>query len=206
MKTSFALLFFLKKPKVYKGGDVPIYFRITVDGVEREISTRLNADPLKWSNEAHRLLGKSEAAKSVNEYLDVLQAKAINARTKLTALDKPVTADNIKALVLNKPLDAVRTIMSVFKEHNDKMRELIGKEYSEGIMERYDISYRHTISFMQQTYDVSDMPIDKLDYGFISDYEHWLKSVRNCQHNTAMKYLSYFKRSNIPTMWCVAPI
>lgn len=47
-------------------------------------------------------------------------------------------------------------------------------------MERYDISYRHTISFLQQTYGISDMPIDKLDYGFLADYEHWLKSVRNC--------------------------
>lgn len=127
MKMSFALLLFLKKPKVYKGGNVPIYFRITIDGVEREISTQLDVDPLKWSKEANRVLGKSEAAKSINEYLDVLQAKAINARTKLTALDKPVTADDIKALVQNKPLDAVRTIMTVFKEHNDKMRELNGK-------------------------------------------------------------------------------
>jgi site-specific recombinase XerD len=194
VETSFGLLFYLKKPKHYKEGNVPIYFRITVDGVEREISTKLDADPSKWSTQANRLVGKSEAVKSINDYLDVLQTRAINARTRLTAMDKPVTADSIKALVQNKPMEAVRTIMNVFKDHNDKMRELIGREYSEGIMERYDISYRHTISFMQQTYGISDMPIDKLDYGFLTDYEHWLKSVRNCQHNTAMKYLSYFKK------------
>ena len=35
MEMSFGLLFYPKKPKGYKQGDVPIYFRITVDGVER---------------------------------------------------------------------------------------------------------------------------------------------------------------------------
>lgn len=74
------------------------------------------------------------------------------------------------------------------------MKELIGKDYCEGTMERYDTSYRHTVSFMKDTYKISDIAIDKLDYSFISDYEHWLKKVRNCEHNTTMKYLANFKK------------
>ncbi|WP_162052270.1 phage integrase SAM-like domain-containing protein [Pontibacter pamirensis] len=34
----------------------------------------------------------------------------------------------------------------------------------------------------------------KLDFGFISDYEFWLKSVRGCAQNTTMKYLGNFKK------------
>jgi site-specific recombinase XerD len=131
----------------------------------------------------------------VNDYLDLLQTKAVQARNKLMALEKPVTADNIKSLVLGKLLEPARMIMDVFRDHNKKMKELIGKEYSEGTMERYDTSYRHTISFMQDTYGVSDMDIQKLDYGFITDYEHWLKTVRNCDHNATMKYLANFKKN-----------
>lgn len=38
------------------------------------------------------------------------------------------------------------------------------------------------------------MDIEELDYAFMSEYEFWLKSVRKCDHNTAMKYLANFKK------------
>jgi len=193
MENSWGLLFYLKKPKDYITGPIPIYFRITVDGVEREISAKLKADPDKWSSDAQRITGKSEVTKAVNDCLDVLQAKAIQARTQLMAMSKPVTADNVRLLVQNKPLEQ-RMIMEVFKDHNEKMEKLIGKDFSEGTMERYDTSYRHTLSFMQDHYGISDIDIQQLGYDFISNYEHWLKTVRNCDHNTTMKYLSNFKK------------
>ncbi|WP_325386321.1 hypothetical protein, partial [Mucilaginibacter sp.] len=36
MKTNFSLLFYLKKPKNYQAGLVPIYLRITVNGKRSE--------------------------------------------------------------------------------------------------------------------------------------------------------------------------
>lgn len=148
-----------------------IYFRITVDGVEREMSTKLQADPEKWSSDANRLVGRSDSVKAINDCLDVLYTKAIQARTQLMAMNKPVTADNIKALEQGKPLEAAHTIMDVFRDHNKKMAELIPKgEYTDSTLERYETSYNHTLSFMQDTYGISDIDILKLDYGFISDY------------------------------------
>jgi hypothetical protein len=38
------------------------------------------------------------------------------------------------------------------------------------------------------------MEIAKLDFDFITEYEFWLKSVRKCDHNTTIKYLSNFKK------------
>lgn len=195
METSFGLLFYLKRPKNYKSGVAPIYFRITVDGIEREMSTKLQADPEKWSTDANRLTGRTDAIKAVNDCLDVLHTKAIQARTQLMAMSKPVTADNVRALVQNKPLETAHTIMDVFRDHNKKMKELVPTgEYTDSTLERYETSYKHTLSFMQDTYGISDIDIQKLDYEFISDYEHWLKTVRNCDHNTTMKYLSNFKK------------
>src|SRR5690606_34764042 len=125
MEKSWGLLFYLKKPGYYVSGPVPIYMRITVDGIEREMSTKLQADPEKWSSEANRLTGKSDLTKAINDALDTLEAKAIQARTQLIAMNKPVTADYVKAIIQNKPLEPVRTIKSVFKDHNDKMRALV---------------------------------------------------------------------------------
>jgi hypothetical protein len=46
MKTNFSLLFYLKKPKNYTDGPVPIYLRITVAGKRSETTTARSCDPL----------------------------------------------------------------------------------------------------------------------------------------------------------------
>ena len=38
------------------------------------------------------------------------------------------------------------------------------------------------------------MDIKKLDYEFVSQYAFWLKTVRNCNHNTTIKYISNFRK------------
>src|SRR5258708_11212686 len=47
---------------------------------------------------------------------------------------------------------------------------------------------------MKWKYKIEDIDIQKLNYEFITDYEFWLKSVRKCDHNTAIKYLSNFRK------------
>jgi site-specific recombinase XerD len=65
-------------------------------------------------------------------------------------------------------------------------------EYARGTLERYNTSYKHTLSFPQWKYNINDIDIACMNFEFISDYEFWLKSVRKCNHNTTMKYLSNF--------------
>ena len=71
---------------------------------------------------------------------------------------------------------------------------MVGKEYALGTLERYKTSLSHTIEFLQWKYKVSDIEINKIDYAFITDYEFWLRSVRNCANNTAVKYIKNFSK------------
>lgn len=84
--------------------------------------------------------------------------------------------------------------MDVFKHHNEQMEILVRREYAPGTLERYQTSFRHTQSFLLSKYKLEDIEIGKLDFEFITEYEFWLKSVRKCDHNSAMKYLSNFKK------------
>ena len=84
-------------------------------------------------------------------------------------------------------------ILEVFQQHNDKVAKLVGKDFANGTLERYLTAFDHTRRFIQWKYDVNDLSISKLNYEFITDYEFWLKSVRNCAHNTTIKYLTNFK-------------
>jgi hypothetical protein len=58
----------------------------------------------------------------------------------------------------------------------------------------YESILEHNRNFFQGRYQVSAMDILKLNYEFISEYSFYLKSVRNCYHNTTMKCLINFKK------------
>jgi site-specific recombinase XerD len=195
MEKSFGLLFYLKKPKGFKSGDVPIYMRVTVNTGVAEVSTKQKCDPSKWNATAGRVEGKTQPAKAVNDYLDVVQRKVHEIRKQLLDNDQPVTAENIKTVLQGKKIEEhVYMLMQIFKRHNEQVAELVNHDFAPATLTRYNTCYKHTLSFLQWKYKVIDIDIAKLDYEFISEYEFWLKSVRKCDHNTSMQYLRNFKK------------
>lgn len=63
MKTNFSLLFYLKKPKNYVKGAVPVYLRITIDGKPVEMSASRKCEPELWNTKAGHMIGTKEDAK-----------------------------------------------------------------------------------------------------------------------------------------------
>jgi hypothetical protein len=195
MDQSFALVFHLKKPKNFQEGERPVYMKITVDGQFCEITTKQKCDSALWNKDAGRLIGKSEKANAVNSYLDTLQLKVFEAKRKLIEIDKPLTPNDIKALLYGKGISGPkRMLMEIFQKHNDQIKALIDREYAAGTIERYITSYNHTKSFLETRYKVSGIDICLLNNEFIMEYEFWLKTVRKCGQNSTTKYLSNFRK------------
>ena len=59
-------------------------------------------------------------------------------------------------------------IIKIFQQHNDEAKSVIGKDFSQGTLERYKTAHDHTRSFMEWKYGVSDMDIKRLDFEFVS--------------------------------------
>ncbi len=74
---SFGLHFYLKKPKKHEKKAIPIYLRITVDGIPKELCTKRVCDPNRWNPASQRLSGTKEAVRTLNVYLDTLQARCM---------------------------------------------------------------------------------------------------------------------------------
>jgi len=193
LEKSFGLLFYLKQTPSYKDAQMYIYLRITVDGTSKELSTKRLWFTAKWNVRAGRAEGTSEEARSINSLLDTLQVKAHEAKRMLIDANQDVTAQAIKNQMLG--IDDRRMILEVFQEHNDQVAALVPQEYSPGTLDLFKRTLNHTRSFVQWKYREDDLDIRKLNYEFISQYAFWLKSVRKCQHNSAMKYLTYFKKT-----------
>ena len=78
MEKSFGLLFYLKKSKWDKVGDeLNIYSRITVNGDSKEISSNRKFDPIKWNVIGVRVDNRTDNAKAINSYLDILQRSGL---------------------------------------------------------------------------------------------------------------------------------
>ena len=193
MKTKVSILFYAKKAKAGVNGLVPIYTRITVNGKRIELSTNRFVEITKWSVEGGKMKGTSEEARSINNHLDLLKNQIIDAHMELIHKKVLITSDSLKNKLLGVD-EKQRMLVSIFQDHNNKIKELVGQEYAPGTLERYTTSLEHTIEFMQWKYNVSDIDITKIDHAFVTDYEFWLRSVRNCANNTAVKYLKNFNK------------
>ena len=193
MKTTFSLLFYLKRPKNYENGPMPVYLRITVNGKRAETTSGRECLPANWNGKSGRFRGTKEEIKSFNAYLDNLQSQVYDAHKTLTEAGVLITADLIKNNLLGKT-EKSRTLISVFKDHNKKVAALVGNEYAAGTLTRYETSLRHTQSFMAWKYQVSDIDVKAVDHDFISNYEFYLRSEKKCANNSAVKYIKNFKK------------
>ncbi|MCO6175927.1 site-specific integrase [Flavobacterium sp. NRK F10] len=193
MNTSVAILFYIKRAKVNNLGVCPIYTRVTVNAKRFEFSTNKYINPDKWSSEGSKAKGTNEEARTINSHLDYLKNQVLEAEKKLFKKDISITSENLKNELFGFS-ETKRMLVPIFQDHNNKIKELVGKEYAPGTLERYTTSLKHTIEFMQWKYNVSDIDITKIDHAFITDYEFWLRSVRNCANNTAVKYIKNFNK------------
>ncbi|MDZ4810890.1 MAG: phage integrase SAM-like domain and Arm DNA-binding domain-containing protein, partial [Bacteroidota bacterium] len=191
MQNSINLLFYLKKPKAYTSGMVPIYLRITVCGQRAEISTGREWLPEKWNSSAGRANGTKEDVKALNIYLDSIQAKVYEAHRRLLDTGETVSAEAVKNRFTGKA-EKPRMLVPIFQDHNNKMKALLGQEYSPGTLCRYTTALKHTTDFLNWKYSISDIDIRKIGHAFITEFEFYLRSVRKCNNNSAVKYVKNF--------------
>ncbi|HEX5743166.1 MAG TPA: Arm DNA-binding domain-containing protein, partial [Flavobacteriaceae bacterium] len=129
MNNEVSILFYIKRAKANKEGLAPIYVRITVLAKRFELSTNRFSAVEKWSTEGSKVKGFSEEARSINNYLDELRIKIVNAEKSLVKRDIPVTSENLKNELLGIT-ERNRTLIPIFQDHNNRIEALLGQEYA----------------------------------------------------------------------------
>lgn len=196
MKKTFKVLFYLKRSRTAKEGRFPIYSRLTVDGKRVEWNTQRMCSTEQWSTKSCRVLGTNKEAKAINAWLEQLNAKLYEAQRELLSAGKNVTATAIRTLYNGEPVDETpsHTILEVYQYHNDQFATLVGKEFANGTLKKYKTAYKSIEGFIKNKYKVNDLPIDQLNHQFITEYEYYLKTVKNIQHTTVMGMIKKVKK------------
>ena len=193
MNNALHLSFQAKFSKKNESGKVPIYVRLTINDVRTEFSIKCFIEPEKWIIKAGIAKGNSEDIKIVNATIIAIRTKIFQHYNRLIETDKSISAETLKNSYFGIT-EKSKTIKEVFEYHNSQMKTLIGKDFASGTYDRYCTSLRHTLEFIEYKYSVTDFPIKSIDHEFITEYEYFLKVVRKCAHNTAIKYLTNFKK------------
>ncbi len=191
MNKTFNLLFYVKKSKVNSEGEAPIYLRITIDGKICEISTKRSIHMSKWVAKAQKVSGSNEAAKSLNMYLKTFEQKVYDTYNALLRDEGLITCQILKNKILGIG-ERSRTLLQIFRDHNDRMEKLVGYEFAKGTLTRYKTCLSHTQEFLVWKYNLSDIDIKKVDYCFLNDFEMFLRTEKKCNNNSAVKYIKNF--------------
>lgn len=188
-----SLLFYLRKYKQDRIGRSTIYVRITIDGKRAEFSTRRKVHPSTWDAAYGKVLGFSQEVRQLNSYLSKIRTDLYLHADKLRGRDQALTAVSLKEsyLGLDRPS---KMLLEIFQEHNDRVNELIGKDFAAGTAERYKTAKSHLSEYLRRELRKKDIPVQHVDHAFISGFEYYLKTKRKCSHNTAIKYVVNFKK------------
>jgi integrase len=194
LEKSLGLLFFLRKPSPFRQGPRLIFLRITVDGVPKELSLKRRWETTRWDSRKGRANGTKEDARALNIYLDLILAKAHECRAKMIEKNLPITSTAIKDM-LSGAAERKRMFSLVFEDHNKEMEVLVGKgEYSDGTLERFTTAKNFFFDFIKQQYQVADINIHSLNLETVKGFYLWLRTTRNCSHNTSIKYITNVKK------------
>lgn len=193
MKSTFSVLFYPKRNDINSSREAPVYMRITVNGRRSELSVHRKVNLLKWNHKAGKLSGTKEEVTNFNNYLDALRNKIYDIQQQLLRRGEKITSQAIKNSFLGIGEKQIM-LLEVFQNHNEEMELLIGKEYALNTVKKYKTTYKHVKNFLTYKFKLKDIPIERINHSFITNFEFYLKSVKNCNHNSALKYIKNFKK------------
>ena len=192
-RNTLSVLFIIKKAKLLKNGEAPICMRITVNKRVVEVMIKRSIPVDLWNQKKECSKGKDRVATELNHYINTVRAKVLQIHRELEIDNKPITADIIKDCFYGR--DKVqRSLLEVYAEHNEKCRALIGKEYTESTVTKYDTSINRLKEYIRSCYHRDDIMLAELDGQFIRDFDFWLKTDKHCQNNSALKHLKNLKK------------
>lgn len=192
-RNTLSVLLIIKKAKLLKNGEAPICMRITVNKRVAEVMIKRSIPVDLWNQKKECSKGKDRVATELNHYINTVRAKILQIHRELEIDNKPITADIIKDCFYGR--DKVqRSLLEVYAEHNEKCRALIGKEYTESTVTKFDTSINRLKEYIRSRYHRNDIMLAELDGQFIRDFDFWLKTDKHCQNNSALKHLKNLKK------------
>jgi len=189
----FSVLFFIKRTKLLKSGEAPVRVRVTYDKIYVELQLKRSVLVPLWSQEKERAIGKDRNSTELNHYIDALRVKFYQIYQDLELEGKIISARAIINRYQGKD-ETFKTLYNVFKEHNDNCRRLIGTDYAEITVRRYDNCLKYLMELVKRTFKQDDILLREVNGELVRAFDLYLKTEKGCAQNTVIRYMKCFKK------------
>ena len=188
MRSTFKVLFYLKRNKKKTQSAVPLMGRITVNGTISQFSAKLTVPERLWEVRGGRAKGRSLEADRINRHLDDIRSQLDRHYRDIRDRESYVTAEKVKNAWLGFG-KRYRTLLSTFRSFTDDLHGRIGVDRSKNTWYRYLATMKHLQAFLTAKYRVSDIALAELEQSFIEQFHVYLKTERALKLTSICRYL-----------------
>ncbi|WP_299992865.1 site-specific integrase [uncultured Bacteroides sp.] len=192
MRSTFKVLFYVKKGSEKPNGNLPLMCRITVDGEIKQFSCKMDVPLRLWDVKNNRASGKSVEAQIINRAVDKIRVEVNRRYQELMQTDGYVTAAKLKDAYLGIGVKQ-ETLLKLFEQHNAEFAKKVRHSRAQGTFQRYITVCKHLREFIPHTYKREDIPLKELNLTFINDFEYFLRTEKRCRTNTVWGYMIVLK-------------
>jgi len=191
-KSTFKILFYLRKNQVNKEGKVCIMIRLTVNGDVSQFSSKLDLEAELWDVKLGKAAGNNQKSRQLNNLLDDIHTSLKNHYHDIEIHETIVTAEKVRNAFLGFSAKQC-TLLELFRKHNDDAHKLVGINKTEATLAKYDRAYRRVEEFMKAQYNITDIALKEINHMFITDFGTYLRTVSKCNENTTAKFMQTFR-------------
>lgn len=195
VRSSFAILFFIRESRVRKDGTASIEIVLTVNGERCAFSTGKRVKSCNWDKTKQQVKGKDEEAQSLNNYLKAIKAKLYQKEAELLDRGFIITAELLRDAYFDK-VESLKekSLFEVFEEHNREQEKLVGNGVSKATYWISVYTVRLLKEFVQQKYKREDLYLRELNLNFIQSFHTFLRIDKGMAQNSSTKHLKLLKK------------
>jgi integrase len=189
MANTIKILFWLNKSKTNRSGTAPLMLRLTHQNRRTERATGFYLAPKNWHTEKQKVKSTDVTSVEINNWMNAIKAKVIALLRDEEEIHLPSILSNIFSTGKDEP-----TLLGIFREHNKRLKERVGSDYTYSTFEKYVFTLNKVKTFITSVLKQKDIFLKDLKTEFIIDFDHYLRSKELNQHNTAVKYCLNLKK------------
>ena len=187
-----AVCFQLKKSKMRADGVSPLYVRCTLHGQRFEVATGFAFITDDWNETKQLVKGRTEEVKIINNRLDKIRTRIQDIYNQLESLGESFDVITIKEKFLGNRKE--KRLIEVFDLVVKDVEAKVGKDYSIGTLKHYKTSKKRLEDFLKSKIKSDDIALSKVDFGFLTAFDLFLKADKKVTPNTALTYHKHLKR------------
>lgn len=191
---SLKILFLISATRINKMGLVPVICRITYQGYRKNFATGLFINPKHWDSKHQKTKPPNEENTFINTQLSLIKNEINQAFLYLQVNEENFDVEDIYLQYKGKTPKRNQTVLQVFKEHNEQVEKLVGKDYSIGTFWKFKQARDLLKGYIKHKYKKNDYQFKDMDLKFVQDYEYYLKAEKGLALATVNKTIQRFRR------------